>query len=88
MPHEMAGLLPVITQIDRPKRTLGYRRLTQSSLPWPAHLNGHEFHYSSVKQSRLPPLFEATDATGAPLPPMGAVIGRVMGSYAHVVDAA
>ncbi|MDB5535384.1 MAG: cobyrinic acid a,c-diamide synthase [Devosia sp.] len=88
MPHEMAGLLPVITQIDRPKRTLGYRRLTQSALPWPTRLNGHEFHYSSVKQSRLPPLFEATDATGAPLPPMGAAIGRVMGSYAHVVDAA
>jgi len=88
IPHEMAGLLPVITQIDRPKRTLGYRRLTQSALPWPARLNGHEFHYSSVKQSRLPPLFEATDATGLVLPPMGAAIGRVMGSYAHVVDAA
>lgn len=88
MPHEMAGLLPTITQIDRPKRTLGYRRLIQSALPWPARLNGHEFHYSSVKQSRLPPLFEACDANGVALPPMGAAIGRVMGSYAHVVDAA
>ena len=89
MPHEMAGLLPVITQIDRPKRTLGYRRLTQTgALPWPTQLNGHEFHYSSVKQSRLPPLFAATDARGEALPPMGAAIGRVMGSYAHVVDAA
>lgn len=87
--HAMAGLLPVTTRIDRPKRTLGYRRLVQSGdLPWPGHLKGHEFHYSSAKQSRLTPLFAATDARGDALPPMGAVIGRVMGSYAHVVDAA
>ena len=87
--HAMAGLLPVTTRIDRPKRILGYRRLFQSGdLPWPGHLNGHEFHYSSAKQSRLTPLFAASDARGDPLPPMGAVIGRVMGSYAHVVDAA
>lgn len=87
--HAMAGLLPVTTRIDRPKRILGYRRLVQSGdLPWPARLNGHEFHYSSARQSRLDPLFAATDARGEALPPMGAVIGRVMGSYAHVVDAA
>ncbi|KRA56033.1 cobyrinate a,c-diamide synthase [Devosia sp. Root635] len=87
--HPMAGLLPVTTRIDRPKRILGYRRLTQSGpLPWPRALNGHEFHYSSARQSRLPPLFAATDARGDPLPPMGAAINRVMGSYAHVVDAA
>ena len=87
--HAMAGLIPVTTRIDRPKRILGYRRLVQSGdLPWPGRLMGHEFHYSSAKQSRLTPLFAAADARGDPLPPMGAVIGRVMGSYAHVVDAA
>lgn len=89
IPHEMAGLLPVMTRIDRPKRTLGYRRLAHASpLTWPAHLTGHEFHYSSVKQTRLTPLFTATDARCEPLPPMGAVDGRVMGSYAHVIDVA
>jgi len=87
--HALAGLLPVTTRIDRPKRILGYRRLVQSGdLPWPGRLNGHEFHYSSAKQSRLNPLFAATDARGDAMPPMGAVIGRVMGSYAHVIDAA
>jgi cobyrinic acid a,c-diamide synthase len=87
--HQMAGLLPVTTRIDRPKRILGYRRLIQSgALPWPGHLNAHEFHYSSARQTHLTPLFAATDARGEALPPMGAVIGRVMGSYAHVVDAA
>jgi cobyrinic acid a,c-diamide synthase len=85
--HAMAGLLPVTTRIDRPKRILGYRRLAHAGdLPWPAHLHGHEFHYSSARQSRLPPLFAANDARGDALPPMGAVIGRVMGSYAHVID--
>ena len=87
--HAMAGLLPVTTRIDRPKRILGYRRLVHTGdLPWPGRLHGHEFHYSSAKQSRLTPLFAASDARGEVLPPMGAVIGRVMGSYAHVVDAA
>ncbi|WP_224701360.1 cobyrinate a,c-diamide synthase [Devosia aquimaris] len=87
--HAMTGLLPLTTRIDRPKRVLGYRRLLQAGdLPWPARLNGHEFHYSSARQSRLEPLFAATDARGEALPDMGAVIGRVMGSYAHVIDAA
>ena len=87
--HLMAGLLPVATRIDRPRRTLGYRRLAHASpLPWPAHLTGHEFHYSSAKQTRATPLFAATDALGEALPPMGAVDGRVLGSYAHVIDVA
>lgn len=86
--HAMTGLLPVTTRIDRPKRVLGYRRLIhQSPLPWPTGLNGHEFHYSSAKGSGLPPLFEAVDAENIRQPPMGAVLERVMGSYAHVICA-
>lgn len=85
-PHAMAGLLPVTTRIDRPRRTLGYRHLRQDgALPWPAELRGHEFHYSSGSRPNLPPLFAATDASGRALEPMGAVLGRVMGSYAHVI---
>ena len=88
--HRMAGLLPHETRIDRPKRVLGYRRLTQAgALPWPKSLTGHEFHYSSARQIRGgTPLFSATDALGEELPPMGLVHGRVMGSYAHVIDIA
>jgi cobyrinic acid a,c-diamide synthase len=87
--HRMAGLLPHETRIDRPKRVLGYRRLTHASpLPLPARLNGHEFHYSSARRTQGTPLFEASDALGEALPPMGLVVGRVMGSYAHVIDAA
>lgn len=87
--HAMTGLLPHETRIDRPRRVLGYRRLAhRSPLPFPAHLNGHEFHYSSAKQQRGTPLFSATDALGEALPPMGLVEGRIMGSYAHVIDRA
>jgi cobyrinic acid a,c-diamide synthase len=87
--HAMSGLLPHETRIDRPKRVLGYRRLTHASpLPFPAQLNGHEFHYSSARRTRGTPLFAATDALGETLEPMGLVEGRVMGSYAHVIDAA
>lgn len=87
--HDMAGLLPHTTRIDRPRRVLGYRRLLhEGALPWPEGLNGHEFHYSSAKQLGLPPLFEALDAEGTRQPPMGGRLGRVMGSYAHVISAA
>jgi cobyrinic acid a,c-diamide synthase len=85
--YPMAGLLPGETDMSRPRRTLGYRRLRHSSpLPWPRELRGHEFHYSSGMAAA--PLFEATDAAGTPVQPMGAAVGRVMGSYAHVIDVA
>jgi cobyrinic acid a,c-diamide synthase len=87
--HGMAGLLPHETRIDRPKRVLGYRRLTHAgALPFPGTLNGHEFHYSAARRVHGTPLFEATDALGERLPDMGLVAGRVMGSYAHVIDRA
>ena len=87
--YPMSGLLPHETRIDRPRRVLGYRRLAhQSPLPFPARLHGHEFHYSSARRTHGTPLFAATDALGDALPPMGLVEGRVMGSYAHVIDIA
>ncbi len=87
--HEMTGLLPVTTRIDRPRRSLGYRRLVHASpLPWPERLYGHEFHYSAGSVNSAAPLFAATDAVGEPQPDMGAVVGRVMGSYAHVINVA
>lgn len=87
--HAMTGLLPLDTSIGNPKRTLGYRRLAhESPLPWPPLLTGHEFHYSHGRVMGGPTLFAATDAAGDTLPPLGAQVGRVMGSYAHVIDVA
>ncbi len=89
MTYPMAGLLPHSTRIDRPRRTLGYRFLRhESPLPWPRHLSAHEFHYSTTTEHDLPPLFQATTATGEACAPMGGFSGRVVGSYAHVIDPA
>ena len=87
--HPMTSLLPLDTSIGNPKRTLGYRRLTHHSpLPWPAALTGHEFHYSHATRAEGEALFAGTDAEGRALPPLGIRQGRVMGSYAHVIDVA
>jgi cobyrinic acid a,c-diamide synthase len=87
--HEMTGLLPLQTRIDAPRCTLGYRHLThESPLPWPKKLTGHEFHYSVEATQGGTPLFDAADATGRQLAPMGMVEGRVCASYAHVIDIA
>lgn len=86
--HQMAGLLPLQTRLDMPKRVLGYRHLShKGNLPLPSKLLGHEFHYSSAATQNLPPLFEATDALGTQIDPMGMIKGRTMGSYAHIIDA-
>ena len=86
--HAMAGLLPVATSFAKRKLHLGYRRLKHSqALPWPAQLRGHEFHYSTlVRQGAGEALFEAADSAGRQLGSMGLRHGRVMGSYAHVID--
>ena len=50
--HAMAGLLPVSTSFEKPKRHLGYRTLTLQQ-PCPlgpkgTTFRGHEFHYSNT----------------------------------------
>jgi cobyrinic acid a,c-diamide synthase len=85
--HAMAGLLPVVTSFAERKLQLGYRQLRPlGATPWPPLLNGHEFHYSTlVSEGEGERLFEAFDAIGDPLPPMGLRRGKVMGSYAHII---
>jgi cobyrinic acid a,c-diamide synthase len=88
--HAMAGLLPLTTSFATPKLHLGYRQLNSlGGAPWAKPLRGHEFHYSSIaNEGEADRLFEATDASGFALPPMGLRRGRVMGSYAHVISEA
>jgi len=86
--HAMVGLLPLETSFADPQRHLGYRKLKcLDEVPWVSELKGHEFHYTtSTDVHGLLPLFSAQDASGAELPPMGMRVGRIMGSYAHVID--
>lgn len=85
--HEMLGLLPVETSFANRKLHLGYRRFTPlAGAPWTKALMGHEFHYSTVVcEAGADRLFDATDAFGEKLAPMGLRSGSVCGSYAHII---
>ncbi len=54
--------------------------------PFTGAFKGHEFHYATTLKADGAPLFEAEDAEGNALPPMGLFEGRVCGSFAHVID--
>lgn len=87
--HRMSGLLPVVTSFEKRKLHLGYRQLEcLGALPFGSAVRGHEFHYSTlISQGDGDPLFKAADAAGRDLGEIGLRAGRVMGSYAHVIDA-
>ena len=89
--HEMAGLLPLVTTFENPKRHLGYREietispfaLGQRGQKW----RGHEFHYTQIAyQGQGQPLFQVQDAYGQDLGPQGLRVGSVAGSYLHLID--
>lgn len=86
--HRMAGLLPLETSFETRRLHLGYRRLRALAGPFPGRLAAHEFHYATTLRADGPPLYEAEDAEGAALPPMGLRHGTVTGSFAHVIDRA
>lgn len=84
--HEMAGLLRLETSFGQRKLHLGYRNLTPQGGLFAGPLKGHEFHYASTLKAEGPTLFTATDADNEPLGDMGLRLGRVFGSFAHVID--
>ena len=86
--HAMLGLLPLETSFARRKLHLGYRNLHASAGPFAGHWNGHEFHYATTLRAEGEALFTASDAEGTRLSPMGLQVGRVSGSFAHVIAAA
>ncbi|MEM1374084.1 MAG: cobyrinate a,c-diamide synthase [Pseudomonadota bacterium] len=81
--HKMAGLLPLVTSFAARKLHLGYRRLKSRSGPQRWH--GHEFHYATTLRADGAPAFDAWDAEGTALAPMGLTEGRVSGSFAHII---
>lgn len=85
--HRMCGLLPLVTSFAQRKLTLGYRRLTPiKGAPWTGPLRGHEFHYATiVSEGRASRLFEASDASGTPVSPMGLRLDAISGSFAHLI---
>lgn len=87
--HRMLGLLDLETSFAAPVRHLGYRKLQAlGDGPWPGMLHGHEFHYAKTVSAKGTPLFRTWDAKGDGLGDTGLRRGRIMGSFAHVIDRA
>ncbi|HJS30540.1 MAG TPA: cobyrinate a,c-diamide synthase [Alphaproteobacteria bacterium] len=91
--HAMAGLLPLESSFAARRLHLGYRAVRLiGDVAWAGHgeaFRGHEFHFASVvDEGKGEPLFASHDARGAPLGPTGRRVGRVMGSFVHLVDRA
>jgi cobyrinic acid a,c-diamide synthase len=89
--HPMAGLLPVATSFAERRLTLGYRslRLTAGGVIGARGLmfRGHEFHYATiVEEGPGEALFQAADAEGRRSFAAGRMVGRVAGSFCHVID--
>ena len=87
--HPMAALLDHRTSFARRRMTLGYRRATLLA-DGPLGktgtvLRGHEFHYSTCEPGRDLPIAAMEDGAGSTLPPAGSRLGRVSGSFFHVI---
>ena len=85
--HPMLGLLQLETSFAKKKRHLGYRHL-DGETPFGRTFLAHEFHYASTLSARGEPLFRAWDGSGQALPAMGLRQGRIMGSFAHLIEPA
>ncbi len=83
--HAMAGLLRLETSFAARRLHLGYRHLSAARGPFAGRWRGHEFHYAATLRADGAPLFEARDAEGAALPPMGLREGEAAGSFAHLI---
>ena len=91
--HAMAGLLPLETSFAERKLHLGYRAVTAAGdSPLGAKglcYTGHEFHYATVvAEGPAEPLFTVADARGTDLGHAGLAVGRVTGSFIHLIDRA
>ena len=89
--HAMTGLLPVATTFAERGLTLGYR-VAHTLAGGPlggagAGFRGHEFHYARVlREEGDAALFRCADARGRDLGSAGRRVGRIMGSFVHLVD--
>ena len=91
VPHEMAGLLGLVSSFATRRITLGYREATLLD-DGPlgqrgARYRGHEFHYATIVERNDDDAFaEVVDAYGGPLVPAGGRRGLVSGSFFHLIS--
>jgi cobyrinic acid a,c-diamide synthase len=90
-PHRMLGLLPLETSFAERGLHLGYRAAAlavDTALGGAGtRFRGHEFHYARiVREGPGQALFECADAAGMRLGRTGLVVGKVTGSFIHLID--
>jgi cobyrinic acid a,c-diamide synthase len=90
--HAMAGLLPVVTSYAEPRIHLGYRQV-ELAVASPlgvadARWRGHEFHYARELSRSGRPFLRSRCARGRDQGDQGCVVGRVAGSFLHLIDRA
>jgi cobyrinic acid a,c-diamide synthase len=87
--HAMAGLLPIETSFAKRRLNLGYRRVTwRADMPFAPRgaVNiGHEYHHATLIGPEGDPIADATDAEGQAIGAIGSRMGRVTGSFFHLV---
>jgi len=87
--HAMAGLLPIETSFARRKLHLGYRKATwRGDMPFAsrgATSVGHEFHYATITRDEGVALAEMSDGEGRALGAAGSRVGRVTGTFFHLI---
>ncbi|QEX23859.1 cobyrinic acid a,c-diamide synthase [Hypericibacter adhaerens] len=92
--QRMTELLPLETSFAERKLHLGYRAVTLRGEVPPlgaagSGFRGHEFHYARIlSEAGAEPLFASSDARHRDLGAAGQRVGRVFGSFVHLIDRA
>ena len=84
--HAMLGLLPLVTSFAERRLHLGYRSATFLDGPFQGDHAAHEFHYATTLREEGPSTIIARDAEGAELGGVGLSVGRVRGSFLHLIE--
>lgn len=84
--HQMLDLLPLETSFAQRKLHLGYRHMHLPEGPFAGRWAGHEFHYATTLRADGPPMGRAQDAEGTDLGPVGLRLGKIQGSFLHIIE--
>ena len=89
--HRMLGLIPVVSSFAERKLHLGYRRVELAADSFlgkkGSFYRGHEFHYAGIiTEGKDNAMFHSSDARGESLGMVGAINGKIGGSFVHLID--
>ena len=84
--HAMLDLLPLETSFAERRLTLGYRAATVLDGPFEGAHAAHEFHHATILCEEGPSMAVAWDAEGTDLGGQGLAVGKVRGSFLHLIE--